>query len=88
MVSIFSDDVQMQMKEELVESVIKTLSILIQENSTKRFLRPAEACEYMNISHNTLMKWVEIHKLPICSIDGIRLVDTHDLNALVARFKI
>lgn len=87
MVSIFSQDIQQQMKNEIVESVMKTLSVLIQENS-KRYLRMAEASKYASVSHNTLAKWIEVYKLPVCCIEGVRLVDTHDLDAMIAKYKI
>ncbi|MEK4023502.1 helix-turn-helix domain-containing protein [Sporosarcina sp. FSL W7-1283] len=87
MVSIFSQEVQQEMRNEIVESVMKTLSVLIQENS-KRYLRLAEASKYASISHNTLTKWIEVYKLPVCCIDGVRIIDTQDLDAMIAKYKI
>jgi len=87
MVSIFSEDVQQQIKNEIVESVMKTLGVLIQEKS-KRYLRLAEASKYVGISQNTLTMWIEKYKLPVSCIEGIRLIDTHDLDAMIAKHKI
>lgn len=87
MVSIFSEEIQQDMKNEIVESVMKTLSVLIQENS-KRYLRMAEASKYASISNNTLAKWIEVYKLPVCCIEGVRLIDTRDLDSMIAKYKI
>lgn len=88
MVSVFSDEVQQQMKEEIMETVIKTFSLLIQENGTKRYMRLSEASKYASISQNTLMLWSEKYHLPISSIEGVRLVDSRDLDILIAKYKI
>ena len=88
MVSIFSQDVQQEMKNEIVESVMKTLSVLLQGNGNKRYLRLAEASEYASISQNTLKLWIEKYKLPVSCIEGVRLIDTQDLDAMIAKHKI
>ena len=88
MVSIFSEDVQQQIKNEIVETVIKTLSVLVQENGTKRYMRLSEASKYASISQNTLISWSEKYHLPISSIEGVRLVDSRDLDILIAKYKI
>lgn len=88
MVSVFSNEVQEEMKNQIVDTVIKTLSVLIKENGAKRYMRLSEASKYASVSQNTLMMWVEKYHLPISSIEGVRIIDSHDLNAMIAKFKI
>lgn len=88
MSSIFSQDVQQEMKNEIVESVMKILSVLIQEKSHKRYLRLAEASKYASVSQNTLTMWIERYKLPVSCIEGVRLIDTQDLDSMIAKYKI
>ena len=88
MVSIFSEATQQEIKKEIVDSVLKTLSAMLQEKSNKRYLRPAEASEYASISAGTLTMWITKYKLPVSHIEGVKIIDTHDLDAMIAKFKI
>jgi len=88
MVSIFSNDIQQEMKEEIVSSVMKTLSVMLQEKGNKRYLRAAEASEYASISAGTLNMWITKYNLPVSHIEGVKIIDVRDIDELIARFKI
>jgi hypothetical protein len=88
MSSIFSLETQQEMKNEIVESIMKTVSVLVQEKSQKRYLKFSEACVYASVSPGTLQKWVEKYGLPLSIIEGRKIVDTRDLDALIAKYKV
>lgn len=85
---IFSQETQQEIKNEIVESIMKTLSVLMQEKSNKRYLRPAEASKYASVSQNTLTMWIEKYKLPVSCIEGVRLIDARDIDKMIAKYKI
>lgn len=88
MISIFSIETQQAMKNEIVEQIMRTVEVLVQEKSQKRYLKFSEACVYASVSPNTLQKWVEKYGLPVSIIEGRKIVDTRDLDALIAKHKI
>jgi predicted GNAT family acetyltransferase len=88
MASIFSLETQQEMKNEIIDSIMKTVSVLVQEKSQKRYLKFSEACVYASVSSGTLQKWVEKYGLSVSIIEGRKIVDTRDLDALIAKYKI
>ena len=88
MTSIFSIETQQAMKNEIVDQIMRTVEVLVQEKSQKRYLKFSEACVYASVSPNTLQKWVEKYGLPVSIIEGRKIVDTRDLDALIAKHKI
>lgn len=88
MISIFSIETQQAMKNEIVEQIMRTVEVLVQEKSQKRYLKFSEACVYASVSPNTLQKWVEKYGLPVSIIEGRKIVDIRDLDALIAKHKI
>lgn len=88
MTSIFSVETQQEMKNEIVEQIIKTVAVLVQEKSQKRYLKFSEACNYASVSPGTLQKWINKYGLPISIIEGRKIVDTRDLDSLIAKHKI
>lgn len=88
MSSIFSIETQQEMKNEIVDSIMKTVSVLVQEKSQKRYLKFSEACTYASVSPGTLQKWVEKYGLPVSIIEGRKIVDTRDIDMLIAKNKI
>lgn len=88
MTSIFSESTQQEMKNQIVDQIIKTVAVLVQEKSQRRYLKFSEACTYASVSPGTLQKWVEKFGLPISIIEGRKIVDTRDLDALIAKHKI
>lgn len=88
MTSIFSIETQQEMKNEIVEQIMKTVSVLVQEKSYKRYLKFSEACKYASVSPGTLQKWVEKYRLPVSIIEGRKILDTRDLDALISKYKV
>lgn len=88
MISIFSLETQQEMKNEIVEQIMRTVAVLVQEKSQKRYLKFSEACTYASVSPGTLQKWVEKYGLPVSIIEGRKIVDTRDLDALISKYKV
>ncbi|WP_277587337.1 hypothetical protein [Psychrobacillus antarcticus] len=88
MTSIFSVETQQEMKNEIVEQIMKTVAVLVQDKNQKRYLRVSECSEYASVSLGTLKMWIEKYKLPVSCIEGVRIIDTRDLDDFIAKFKI
>ncbi|MFF2752768.1 hypothetical protein ACFVR1_03285 [Psychrobacillus sp. NPDC058041] len=88
MSSIFSLETQQSMKNEIVQQIMKTVEVLVQEKGQKRYLRVSECSEYASVSPGTLKMWIEKYKLPVSCIEGVRIIDTRDLDLFIAKFKI
>ncbi|MBD7945274.1 helix-turn-helix domain-containing protein [Psychrobacillus sp. Sa2BUA9] len=86
--SIFSLETEREMKDEIIEQIMKTVSFLVEEKSRKRYLKFSEACTYASVSPGTLQKWVEKYGMPISIIEGRKIVDTRDLDEFIAKHKI
>lgn len=88
MSSIFSLETQQEMKNEIVEQIMMTVSVLVQQKQSKRYLRVSECSEYASVSSGTLKMWIEKYKLPVSCIEGVRIIDTRDLDDFIAKYKI
>lgn len=87
--SIFSEEIQQQMANDIVQQVSKTLSIMTADKHNKRYIRYSKhAPAYLGVSQNTFNQWVITYKIPVSVIGGVKIIDTNDLDQFISKFKI
>lgn len=87
--SIFSESVQQEMMNQIIEQVSRTLSTMTADKQSKRYLRYSEeAPEYCSVSQGTFREWVVKYKIPVSCIGGVKLVDKSDLDKFICSKKV
>lgn len=87
--SIFSEEIQQQMANDIVQQVSKTLSVMASDKQNKRYLRYSkEAPSYCGVSQGTFNTWIVEYQIPVSIIGGVKLLDTKDLDEFISKHKI
>lgn len=86
--SIFSESVQQEMMNQIVQQVSKTLSVMATEKNNKRYLRYSkEAPGYCGVSQGTFNSWIVEYQIPVCIVGGVKIIDTKDLDLFISKHK-
>ena len=57
--------------------------VVLPGNRTPRYFRPRDAADYLSVGTSTLYRLIARKELRVASINGVRLIRTCDLDALV-----
>jgi hypothetical protein len=84
---IFSKETELEMREEIIALVSKTVSSQLESTQTK-FLKQKQLMEYAGgVSKDTIRKWVAMGLKEI-KIDSVVLYDKQDVDEFMAKHKI
>lgn len=76
-----------QIKEVMLASATEAFTKVGKQKVFPRYMTKKLACEYLDVSFNTLVKFIDLG-LPVMQIDGITKLDKHDIDEFVQDHKI
>lgn len=59
----------------------------IQEDNTKQVFNKKQASEYLDVSYNTLQKFIQ-SGLPVVNVDGVQLIRKVDIDSFLEKNRI
>lgn len=87
--TLLSEQAEQEIIDRVVHAVFKALEVSTENKiSNERFLQPKNAAIYVNVSIQTLNKWVLELGLPQAKIGGVVLYDTKDLDEFITKYKV
>ena len=77
----FSEEQIREFQKQLTSLISKEISKL--DNNKQRYMNKKQTCAYLNLSNNTLDRWLEIG-LPVIEINGTRRFDSLEIDKWLA----
>lgn len=70
----------------LIKTIEDTLKEYVQKQVAKDYYTLSEACDYLNISYNTLMKWNTLG-LKIIMVQGVKRIAKKDIDEFLSEYR-
>lgn len=84
---VIEDEALKSIEEVMFKSATRAFEAVGKKKVYPRYMTKKMACEYLDISFNTLTKWINLG-LPLIDVDGMNKLDKHDIDAFTEAHKI